>query len=403
MLLLRLFFLIACAVSAVLCHIPSSAAELVLPGARLALYFSEGGGAKAAILRAIEDARLSIRVHSFFLSDAEVASALIAARERGVDVEAVLCRRGQIEALEPQGWRLARAGVPVFLNGRFRAEHNKVMIFDGRVVQTGSYNYRFDADRLDAENVLFVESPQLAAVYLEDYARRKAESVPFDLPVAPGRQRDPEDREEERGTERLGAKESGAAPSGARKDGGADLFRPAGELPEKPLPDGVFEQGGPGHHLSARGLAVEAAFAPGGARKAILRHIRAARHSIIVHSYYLSDLEIAVALADAAARGVRVEALLSAKARDKDAAPFLAGVLAGAGIPVRLDPRHRNAHNKVILYDGRIAQTGSYNLKRNVQRINAENVLFLHSPELTALYEANYRRHLAHSVPFTSR
>ena len=335
----------------------AGAASLMLPEAELSLYFSQGGGAKRALLNAIDRAQTSIRVHSFFLSDREIATALIRAHARGVQVEAVLCRRGQLEALDAQGWRLVQAGIPVFLNGLYRAEHNKVMIFDAHTVQTGSYNYRFDADVLDAENVLFIRSPELAAVYMADYERHRGDARPFDLPLRPGRPR--------------------FLSSGATDGGYA-----------------------PGHHLALRGVRVEAQFAPGGAKESILRHIHGARHEVVVHSYYLSDPDIAGALLAAKQRGVAVEALLSAKAPAKDPSPFLAASLVKAGIPVRLDAQHRNAHNKVIIYDRRIVQTGSYNLKQDVDRINAENILYVHSPDLALLYLASYLAHQAHSVAF---
>lgn len=346
-------FMVACSL---LMAQPCRAASLVLPEAELSLYFSQGGGAKRALLGAIDAAQASIRVHSFFLSDREIASALIRAHKRGVRVEALLCRRGQLEALDPQGWRLVRAGIPVFLNGLYRAEHNKVMIFDDNTVQTGSYNYRFDADVLDAENMLFVRSPQLAAVYIADYERHRADARPFDLPLRPGRERPPFS----------GPTEGGYAP---------------------------------GRHLFLQNLQVEAQFAPGGAKDSILRHIEEARHEIVVHSYYLSDPDIAEALVAAKQRGVSVEALLSAKAPVKDSNPFLAARLVKAGIIVRLDAEHRNAHNKVIIYDRAIVQTGSYNLKLGVDRINAENILYVHSSDLALLYLANYMMHLAHSKP----
>lgn len=331
------------------------AGRMVLPEAKIAVYFSQGGGAKQAILEAIGNAKETIHVHSFFLSDREIANALIEARHRGVSVDAVLCRRGQTEALDPQGRFLVEAGIPVMLNPLYRAEHNKVMIFDRKTVQTGSYNYRFDADLLDAENVIFIEAPLLAEVYLEDYYARRNESRPYDL-TGPFKERD-------------------------------EFTQPTDGGPGK------------GRHMTLYALPVETAFVPGNGKEAILRHMREAEQSIILHTYYLSDPDFADALIAAKKRGVHVEAVLSAKAPEKDAHPFLASVLAEEGIPVLLDPEHRNAHNKVIIYDGKIIQTGSYNLKKDVDKINAENVLFIHSAKLAHVYLQNYEKHKSHSKP----
>ena len=334
---------------------PAAAAGVVaLSQVEASLYFSQGGGAKQAILAAINGAQKSIFVHSFFLSDREIAKTLINAHERGVYVEALLCRRGQLESLDPQGRYLHAAGIPVFLNGRFRAEHNKVMLFDGETVQTGSYNYRFDADVLDAENIIFVQSPELVAAYMHEYARRKAESVAYDL-EGPFNERDE-----------------------------------IGEITDT----GVAA----GHHLFFDALTVEVAFIPGNAKEAIIRHMDNAVHSLVLHTYYLSDPDIAAAVVRAGERGLHVEAVLSAKASQKDPQEFLGPLLVAKGMPVWLDPEHRNAHNKVIVYDNKIVQTGSYNLKNGVDSINAENVLFVHSPELARIYMENYEKHKAHSV-----
>ena len=42
--------------------------------------------------------------------------------------------------------------------------HNKVMIIDGKVVITGSYNFSENAE-LNDENMLIIESPAVAAAY----------------------------------------------------------------------------------------------------------------------------------------------------------------------------------------------------------------------------------------------
>ena len=55
--------------------------------------------------------------------------------------------------------------------------------------------------------------------------------------------------------------------------------------------------------------------------------------------------------------------------------------LARAGIPVRLEVRFANAHNKVVVIDADgdepVLVTGSFNFTQGAQRKNAENVLVL--------------------------
>jgi phosphatidylserine/phosphatidylglycerophosphate/cardiolipin synthase-like enzyme len=50
--------------------------------------------------------------------------------------------------------------------------HHKVMIIDGRIVVTGSYNLTWSAERDNDENILVVEDPGVAAIYEGEFQRR---------------------------------------------------------------------------------------------------------------------------------------------------------------------------------------------------------------------------------------
>lgn len=145
----------------------------------------------------------------------------------------------------------------------------------------------------------------------------------------------------------------------------------------------------------------EVYFAPdGGVKEAVIKHIKEAKKSIKILSYYFSEPDIADALAAAAKRGVAVEGVFEKKAEDKDKEDFLGKELKGAGGKVFLDGTHKTMHNKVIIYDDTIVQTGSYNLRKKVDKKNAENVLFLNSPEIAAKYLENFKLHKSHADPF---
>lgn len=138
-------------------------------------YFSPHGGAQAGVLKAIRSARKSIRVSAFILSSAPMAEALAAAKKRGVDVEAVLDgpRAGKASS---KASILTAAGISVYVD-RFHEKgnyHNKTMIIDGKRVLTGSFNFSPKAENANAENLLIIDSPELAARYLEEYAKHKA-------------------------------------------------------------------------------------------------------------------------------------------------------------------------------------------------------------------------------------
>jgi phosphatidylserine/phosphatidylglycerophosphate/cardiolipin synthase-like enzyme len=53
------------------------------------------------------------------------------------------------------------------------------MVIDGTIVLTGSFNWTVSAERVNAENLLAVRSPELAEFYAANFARRRAVSVAY--------------------------------------------------------------------------------------------------------------------------------------------------------------------------------------------------------------------------------
>ena len=56
-----------------------------------------------------------------------------------------------------------------------------------------------------------------------------------------------------------------------------------------------------------------------------------------------------------------------------------------------------------MVVDGRTVITGSFNFTNAAERHNAENLLMLRSPELAAVYTANWNAHLEHSPRYEGK
>jgi phosphatidylserine/phosphatidylglycerophosphate/cardiolipin synthase-like enzyme len=140
-------------------------------------------------------------------------------------------------------------------------------------------------------------------------------------------------------------------------------------------------------------------FSPhGGAMAALLRQIDEARESIDVQAYLLTSKRIAEALEAAQRRGVKVRVILDK--RNLGASFGNAVFFAGGNIPVWRDGAHKDAHSKIILIDGRIIITGSFNFTDQSEDQNAENLLVIRDkPQLMAAYQASFEEHLRHSDP----
>jgi len=120
------------------------------------------------VVRAIEKAQTTIYVRMFAFTSKEVADALIRAHQRGVRV-VVLCDRGQARQVASQTQRLKEQGILVNTETVRGYAHNKVMIIDGRIVLTGSYNYTAGAEHRNAENLLIIQDLGVVDRYLKDF------------------------------------------------------------------------------------------------------------------------------------------------------------------------------------------------------------------------------------------
>lgn len=147
---------------------------------------------------------------------------------------------------------------------------------------------------------------------------------------------------------------------------------------------------------------VVAGFSPGNAEALVVRTIESARSTLRVAAYSFTSKPIAQALVAAKKRGVDVQVVVdkSQESERYTSATFLANM----GIPVRVDTRYANMHNKFIVVDGQTVQTGSFNYTSSAARRNAENVLILAGvPQVASSYDREWRRLWDESEPYLAR
>jgi len=136
------------------------------------------------VVEAINEAQRQILVQAFSFTSRRIASALIAARRRGVEV---LVTADHEQSVAGEGSRireLAAAGIPVWLETRYAAAHNKVMVIDAATrdatVITGSFNWTVGAQRKNAENVLILRRNREAAqAYAANWQRHREQAAPY--------------------------------------------------------------------------------------------------------------------------------------------------------------------------------------------------------------------------------
>lgn len=157
---------------------PAQAFDLTLHDTPAEIHFSPRGGVTEALVRRIDTARESIFVLAYSFTSGPIAAALGRAARRGIHVEAVL-DRGQRTAKGGQGQTLASSGATVYVDSRHAIAHNKVMILDGQAVATGSFNFTAGAEERNAENLLILDSPELARLYREEWEKHRGHAQPW--------------------------------------------------------------------------------------------------------------------------------------------------------------------------------------------------------------------------------
>jgi phosphatidylserine/phosphatidylglycerophosphate/cardiolipin synthase-like enzyme len=150
--------------------------------------FSPDEGAEKLVISTIDSAHTQIRVLAYsFTSKPVVAALLRAKKDRGVkDIQVVV----DAKFLQEDRYGSARAALSTLVNASievrvisvYAIHHDKVIIVDGKTVQTGSFNYSDAAAHRNSENVVvFWDMAALAAQYLDHFKRNYKQSQPYKL------------------------------------------------------------------------------------------------------------------------------------------------------------------------------------------------------------------------------
>ncbi|GAB4465308.1 MAG: phospholipase D-like domain-containing protein [Anaerolineales bacterium] len=152
---------------------PSRLAEqsLVINGTPVQVIFtSEDRALEPFIIPLVQQAQKSVYFLAFSFTDYPLADAMIQRYLRGVDVAGVFETFGsETDAAELR--TLFCAEVPVRQDGNKGFMHHKVIIVDERWVVTGSLNFSTRAETANDENVIILDNPEIARLYVEEFER----------------------------------------------------------------------------------------------------------------------------------------------------------------------------------------------------------------------------------------
>lgn len=303
------------------------------------------------LVAAIDATRKRLDLALYELAHRELFEALVRAKGRGVKVRVVIDesrvfprKEGQQRRAEVQG--LIDEGFDIrIVRGRWNhgIMHHKFGVFDGRLLETGSFNWTRAADERHHEDVLFTAEKPRVEFFAKEWARLWRMGRRFEQGPSPAADPEVEPPPLKR------------APADARR---VVAFHEI-KLPRQ-------------------------AMSPGRIEAELTRAIDAARKTVDVANFSFTNQGIADALERARKRKVKVRLLF-----DREQFKFLDRMkeLRARGFDVRLsDGRgERSAmHHKFVVLDGILLETGSYNGTENAERNNFENASFLGAEDAAA-------------------
>lgn len=137
----------------------------------ITVHFSPKGGCTDAVVDLIGEAKHTVRLAGYSFTSAPIAVALVTAQRNGVDVQLVLDRSdaGPSAVKGSKADVVSKSGAEVWIDRKHQIMHDKFLIIDGSVVETGSFNYTQQAEHGNAENCLVIRDRDLAQLYAENW------------------------------------------------------------------------------------------------------------------------------------------------------------------------------------------------------------------------------------------
>ncbi|HSM70072.1 MAG TPA: phospholipase D-like domain-containing protein [Anaerolineales bacterium] len=295
------------------------------------------GSVEAQLINKINNAQRTIHIASFEFDLTQVAEALIAAKQRGVEILWVTDDEHGLEADEEPGHgqfaMLRAAGIEVRSDTRSALMHNKFWIFDWQTVWTGSTNITENGIFDQNNNVLVIHSPEVAAIYETEF------------------------------------QEMWNGQFGPRS------------------PSQILDQSA---NINGSQILVIFTSEDKALETAIIPFVLGAQSSVYFMAFSFTDYPLAAAMIQRRNSGVEVAGVFEAFGSTTDAAELR--TLFCGSVPVRQDGNGGFLHHKLIVVDERYVITGSLNFSTNAETSNDENVIIIDNTEIAQLYIQEFER-----------
>lgn len=286
-----------------------------------------GEGLDSTIAETISQAEQSVDIAVFELDSEPIVEALIGLEEQGIPVRVVIDTDYEGESSIN---RLRRNGISVVTDDRSAFMHNKFTVIDNRYVWVGSMNYMPNDIYCNNNNLVWFDSPELAANYTNEM----------------------DEMYEERS------------------------FGPRSAV------NTLAEQ------LTIGGVSVENYFAPETKVAPIIGdYIRQAQNEILFMAFSFTHEDVGETMLEMAEAGVKVQGVFETTGSDQSFSYYtIMNEENLPGVEIRRDGNPRIMHHKVIILDRQTVIFGSFNFTGSANDSNDENIVVVHDPTFASFF-----------------
>ncbi len=297
------------------------------------------GSIEETLIEYINQAKTTIHIAAFEFNLTPLAEALIAAHERGVEVQWVTDDEHGLEADTEEGHgqfaMLEDAGIDVKDDGRSALMHNKFIVFDGQMVWTGATNLTVNGIFKNNNNAILIRSSRVAAIYENEF-----------------------------------------------QEMWAGQFGPTS-------PSTLDQQ-----FVTVDGVSVQVLFgSEDNAIAQLITYIETAKSSIRFMAFSFTQDDLGDAMLARAEDGVELSGIFETRGSEVESSEL--GKMFCAGYAMRQDGNPSTFHHKVIVIDEQIVVTGSLNFSENADNSNDENVVIIADPTIAKLFLEEFDRRWA--------
>ncbi len=133
-------------------------------------YFSPGEDCANAIVQALQNAKKSIDICVFTISDDKISREIIACHRKNIKVR-IITDNEKLHDLGSDIAQMAKTGIAIRIDNTTAHMHHKFMVVDNAILVNGSYNWTKSAATSNEENIIVSDEKSLVATFAKQFEK----------------------------------------------------------------------------------------------------------------------------------------------------------------------------------------------------------------------------------------